>query len=81
MTGDNVWITHDSPKAKQQSQQWMHINSPNKPKKFKQTFNNKKFKQTFNNRIVMATMAWDQNGVLLVEFMEPGTSINAIVYC
>jgi histone-lysine N-methyltransferase SETMAR len=72
VTGDETWILHDTPETKQQSQQWMHTNSPNKPKKFKQTFSNRK---------VMATVFWDQKGPLLVEFMQPGTTINAAVYC
>jgi len=72
VTGDETWILYDTPETKDQSKQWMHTSSPNKPKKFKQTFNNRK---------VMATVFWDQKGVLLVEFMEPGTTINAAVYC
>ncbi|XP_046407890.1 histone-lysine N-methyltransferase SETMAR-like [Ischnura elegans] len=72
VTGDETWIQYDTPETKRQSQQWMHSNSPNKPKKFKQTFNNRK---------TMATVFWDQQGVLLVEFMEPGTTITAAVYC
>lgn len=72
VTGDETWIKYDTPETKRQSQQWMHTHSPNKPKKFKQTFNNRK---------VMATVFWDEKGVLLVEFMQPGTKINAAVYC
>lgn len=72
VTGDETWIQYDTPETKRQSQQWMHSNSPNKPKKFKQTFNNRK---------TMATVFWDQQGVLLVEFMQPGTTITAAVYC
>jgi len=29
----------------------------------------------------MATVFWDQKGMLLVDFMEPGTTITAAVYC
>lgn len=53
-------------------QRWMHSNSPNKPKKLKQTFNNRK---------VMATVFWDRKVVLLVKFMKLGTTINAAVFC
>lgn len=28
----------------------------------------------------MATVFWDSKGILLTEFMEPGTTINAAVY-
>jgi hypothetical protein len=30
---------------------------------------------------VMATVFWDHRGVLLVDFMEKGTTINAASYC
>lgn len=72
VTGDETWVQYDTPETKRQSQQWMHTNSPNRPKKFKQTFNNRK---------IMATVFWDQKGVLLVEFMQPGTTITSAVYC
>lgn len=72
VTGDETWVQYDTPETKRQSQQWMHTNSPTRPTKFKRTFNNRK---------VMATVFWDQKGVLLVEFMQPGTTINADSYC
>jgi hypothetical protein len=34
--GDETWVSFVV--TKQQSKQWMHTHSPNKPKKFKQTF-------------------------------------------
>jgi hypothetical protein len=39
---------------KEQSKQWMHTHSPNKPKKFKQAQKNKK---------MMASVFWDHKGV------------------
>lgn len=72
VTGDETWVQYYTPETKRQSQQWMHTNSPNKPTKFKQTFNNHK---------IMATVFWDHKGVLLLEFMQPGTTINAESYC
>jgi hypothetical protein len=50
----------------------MHMHSPNKPKKFKQTPSNKN---------IMATVFWDYKGILLTEFMAPGTTITSEVYC
>jgi acyl-CoA thioesterase len=50
--------------TKEQSKQWMHTHSPNKPKKSKQT-----------SRKLMATAFWDRKGVLMVEFMQQGTTI------
>jgi len=57
--------------TKEQSPQWMHTHSPNKPRKFKQSFANKK---------LTATVFWDRKGVLLIEFMEPGTTITETRY-
>jgi transposase len=50
----------------------MHTHSPNKLKKFKQTLSNKK---------IMASVFWDHKGILLTEFMAPGTTIMSEVYC
>jgi len=50
----------------------MHTHSPNKPKKFKQTLSNKK---------MIATVFWNHTGILLTEFMAPGTTIMSEVYC
>lgn len=50
--------------------QWCHSNSP-KPKKFKKTHGKKK----------MATVFWDQNGVLLVDFLEKGQTVTSERYC
>jgi len=58
--------------TKEQSKQWMYTHSSNKPKKFKQTVLNKKN---------MATLFWDRKGILLTEFMAPGTTITSEVYC
>jgi hypothetical protein len=41
----------------------------------------KKFKQTFSTRKIMCTVFWDRKGVLLVEFLPQGTTINSAVYC
>uniref|UniRef100_A0A1B6CWX6 Mariner Mos1 transposase n=1 Tax=Clastoptera arizonana TaxID=38151 RepID=A0A1B6CWX6_9HEMI len=39
-----------------------------------------KCRQTFLTRKLMATVFWDKKGIILVEFMERGTTINAAVY-
>lgn len=71
VTGDETWVHYETEETKEQSKQWMHSHSPSKPKKFKRTFSNRK---------CMATVFWDRNGVLLVEFMERGTTITAASY-
>jgi hypothetical protein len=50
----------------------MHTHSLNKPKKLKQTLFARK---------LMATVSWDSKGVLMVEFMQQGTTKMSEVYC
>jgi len=71
VTGDETWAFHFTPETKQQSREWRHSSSP-KPRKFKRTQSAGK---------VMATVFWDRKGVLLVDFMAHGTTINADRYC
>jgi histone-lysine N-methyltransferase SETMAR len=72
VTGDETWVQIVNAETKEQSKQWMHTHSPNKPKKFKQTLSNRK---------IMATVFWDRKGILLTEFMAPGPTITSEVYC
>ncbi|GFT10678.1 uncharacterized protein TNCV_1943851 [Trichonephila clavipes] len=51
--------------------EWRHTNSPVRVKA----------KRTISTRKVMATVFWDKHGVLLVEFNQQGTTINAAAYC
>lgn len=71
VTGDETWVSHFTPETKRQSLEWRHTTSP-KPRKFKQVQSARK---------VMATVFWYRKGVLLVDFMPRGTTINAIAYC
>jgi hypothetical protein len=57
--------------TKEQSKQWMHTHSPNKPKKFKQTLSARK---------LMASVVWDRKGVLRV-VMQQGITVPSEVYC
>jgi hypothetical protein len=58
--------------TKKQSKQWMNTHSPNKPKKFKQTSSARK---------LMATLSCEGKGVLMVEFMQQGTTLTSEAYC
>jgi hypothetical protein len=40
-----------------------------------------KFKQTLSARKLMAAVFWDRKRVLMVGFMEQGTTITSEVYC
>lgn len=70
VTGDETWCFHFTPETKEQSRQWRHSGSP-APKKFKVTQSAGK---------VMATVFWDQKGILLIDFMPPKTTINSDRY-
>jgi hypothetical protein len=52
--------------------EWHRANSETKPNRFKQSFSTGK---------LMATVSWDKKGILLVDFMIPGDTINAHRYC
>ena len=71
VTGDETWVSHATPESKQQSMEWRHTSSPTKTK----------FKQTTSTRKIMCTAFWDRKGVLLVDFLPQGSTINPGVYC
>ena len=60
ITGDETWVYQYDPKTKQQSKQWLPRGSSG-PIKFKSERSVKK---------VMATVFWDSEGVVLVDFLE-----------
>jgi hypothetical protein len=72
VTGDGTWVSCVNVETKEQSKQWMHTHSPNKPEKFKQTSSARK---------LMATVFWDKKGLLRVEFMQQGTTVMSEMYC
>jgi hypothetical protein len=66
VTGDETWVSFVNVKTKEQSKQWVHAHSPNKPKKFK--------KRLFVRKLIAAVF-WDRKGMLMMEFMQQGTTI------
>ncbi|GFS77563.1 putative transposase [Trichonephila clavipes] len=72
-TGDERWVYHYTPEFKQQSLQCNGaIRIHQKPRNAKLRFQRKK---------IMASVFWDRQGILLLEFMPPGMTINAAAYC
>ncbi|KAJ4448311.1 hypothetical protein ANN_10326, partial [Periplaneta americana] len=69
--GNETWISHFTPETKQQSMHWRHSGSPVRMK----------FKQTLSVRKVMCTVFWDRKGILLIDFLPRGETINADRYC
>ncbi|GBO29216.1 hypothetical protein AVEN_42414-1 [Araneus ventricosus] len=70
VTGDETWVPHITPESKQQSMEWRHTHFPVRVKA----------KQTLSQCKIMASVFWDRHGVLLVDFMQRGTTINAVAY-
>ena len=72
VTGDETWISHNTPLANCNQWSGVILSRQNKPHKFKQTASARK---------LMATVFCDRQGVLLVDFMPCNTTINAEAYC
>jgi len=72
VTGDETWVQYVNCETKRQSMEWGHTNSPNKPTKCLPSWSGRK---------IMATVFWDIHGVILVDFLERGQTINAERYC
>lgn len=70
VTQDETWVPHFDPETKEESKQWKHPDSP-PPRKFKVVKSAGK---------VMVTVFWDAQGVLLVDFLEQGHTINGHYY-
>lgn len=71
VTGDETWVAHYTPESKRQSQQWRHTLSPSA----------KKFKTTISVKKIMASVFWDHKGIILIEYLPQGETINAARYC
>ena len=71
ITGDETWVHHYTPESKKDSMIWKRPPSPPA----------KKFKVQPSARKLMATVFWDSKGILLVDFLQPGQTINATRYC
>ena len=71
VTGDETWVHFAQPETKRDSMTWKHFDSP-PPRKFKAVPSAKK---------IMATVFWDRCGVLMVDFLRHGFTVNAEQYC
>lgn len=70
VTGDETWAHLYDPESKRQSMEWRHPDSP-RPRKFKTQRSSQK---------VLATVFWDNQGVLLIDFLEHGRTVNSDRY-
>jgi len=67
---DETWLYHCDPETKQQSMEWRHSGPP-RPKKFQVQKSDRK---------ILASIFWDQNGILLIDYLPKGQTINAQYY-
>ena len=70
ITGDETWVYQNDPETKQQSKQWLPRGSAG-PIRFKS-------ERSVNK--VMATVFWDQKGVLQVDFLEGRKTVTGFYY-
>jgi hypothetical protein len=71
VTGGEIWVSFLNVETKEQLKQWMHTHSPNKLKNCKH----------MSYRKLIAAVFWDRKGVLMVEFVQEGTTVMSEVYC
>lgn len=71
VTMDETWVHHYTPESKQQSKQWKRSDEPT-PKKAKTILSAGK---------VMASVFWDSRGVIMVDYLPKGQTINSAYYC
>lgn len=71
ITMDETWIYHHDPKLKQERLQWTEPGC-SAPKQVKSQRSAKK---------VMASVFWDAKGILLIDYLEKGKTINSEYYC
>ncbi|GFO41995.1 histone-lysine N-methyltransferase SETMAR [Plakobranchus ocellatus] len=69
-TGDESWVHHYDPEGKPQLMEYRHKTSPS-PRKFTAVTSAKKF---------LFTLFWDMEGVVHIEFLEQGQTVNSEQY-
>ena len=70
LTQDECWVHHFEPETKRQSMQWKHSTSP-APKKAKVVPSAGK---------VMTSVFWDAKGIVFIEYLQKGKTINEEYY-
>ena len=70
VTMNETWLYHYDPETKQQSIEWRHSGS-SRPKSLRVQKSAGK---------VLASIFWDQDGILLIEYLPKGQTINAEYY-
>ena len=68
---DETWLYHHDPETKQQSMKWRHSGSP-RPK-------NSECKNPLE-KFSSVSIFWDQDGILQIDYLPKGQTINAEYY-
>ena len=66
ITMDEIWVYHHDPESKQEAKEWCEAGSA--PKRVRVQKSAKK---------VMASVFWDAKGILLVDYLQTGKTINS----
>ena len=70
VTGDETWVHYYDPPSKFEYMEWKHAGSPR----------TKKFKVSRTTKKVMATVFWDTDGVIHIDYLPRGTTMNGQYY-
>ena len=70
VTGDETRVYYYDPPSKFESMEWKHAGSPR----------TKKFKVSRTTKKVMATVFWDTDGVIHIDYLPRGTTMNGQYY-
>ena len=70
VTGDETWVHYYDPSSKFESMEWKHAGSPR----------TKKFKVVRSTKKLMATVFWDAEGVIHIDYLPRGTTMNMAYY-
>jgi len=70
VTTDETWLYHYDPETEQQSTEWRHSGPP-RPLKIPSAKIRRKF---------VASIFWDQDGILLIDYLPKGQTIKAEYY-
>jgi len=65
-----TWLYHYDPETKQESMEWRHSGSP-RPK-------NIRVQKSAGN--ILGSISWDQDGILLIDYLPKGQTINVEYY-
>jgi len=70
VTIDETWLYHYDPETKQRSVEWWHSGSPH----------SKKFRVQKSTGKFLALIFWDQDGILLIDYLQKGQTFSAEYY-